>query len=317
MLRTALDRLEASKWWRIIGVICVSLSLLLMVRIFVLNFVQFKNVHVKFDLVSLFIGMLLNYIVVWIGTFSWGEVISALNPEVAHRDAIKYHLASIATKYLPGLGWQQISKVVQLYRGGVPGIQLWQSVATELVLVILIGISLAVQLVINTYKAYLGSTMAQFPQEILVGLLWLCCAAVPIIIYRFSIRKRMVQLKAKLFLFHLYFAGLLDILGWLIQGLSLWYTVRGFSPLLISDIPYCTIAIILSLIVGLAIIIVPNGIGVRELVLLTFLQAILPISLCFIVAFVYRIVTVLGEFMGVLPVITYIFKFKAKETRQV
>jgi hypothetical protein len=143
------SKVSSSKWWRSIGILLILVSLGLMGRALALNLAQFKAVQIKFNLISLLISLLLVWIAVWMGAFAWGEIVRALHPNVPYWDAINYHLVSIAAKYLPGLGWQQASKLLQLYRGGVPGSQTWQSVALELILVIMVGLATAVQLLIT------------------------------------------------------------------------------------------------------------------------------------------------------------------------
>ncbi len=125
-------------------------------RSLVLNLSQFKTVHVQFDWISLVIGLLLAWVAMWMGTFAWGEILRASHPDVPYRDAINYDLVSLAAKYLPGFGWQQVSKVFQLHRGGVSARQTWQPVALEFVLVILIGLAIAVQFLSAIKRLSLG-----------------------------------------------------------------------------------------------------------------------------------------------------------------
>lgn len=278
-------------------------------RTLALNLTQFKEVHVQFNMVSLLIGLLLFWVALWMGTFAWGEIVRALHPGVAYRDAIHYHLVSIATKYLPGPGWQQISKVFQLYRGGVPASQTWQSVALELFLVILVGLAITMQFLSATGDALFGIVV---PSDIKIGfvvLLWVFCAIVPIVVLRFNKLRKSKPKNIKDFLFHLWFAELLDIIGWFSLGFSLWFTIRGLAPLPIDVLPYCMITLILSFVVGLVVVFVPNGFGVREAVMFTMLQTVLPIPSSIIIALTFRIISVLAELLGVFPIlVNYIWR---------
>ena len=272
-------------------------------RTLTMSLAQFKTVPIQFNMISLLIGQLLVWIAVWMGTFAWGEILRALHPDVPYRDAINYHLVSLAAKYLPGFGWQQVSKVFQLHRGGVSAKRTWQPVALELVLVILVGLALTVQLLSSTREAVFGLTAAPGLKLGLAVLLWMSCAVIPVVVLMFTSKQSSKPTRVKEFLLHLWFAELLDLGGWLALGLSLWFIIRGMAPLSINVINYCIISLILAYLAGLVIVFVPYGLGVREAVMYTMLQRVLPVSLSIIVALIFRIVTVLAELLGVSPIL--------------
>jgi glycosyltransferase 2 family protein len=297
------SKILSSKWWRAIGIVLILTSLGLMGRALALNLAQFKAVQIKVNLISFLIGLLFDWIAVWMGAFAWGEIVRALNPDVPYRDAINYHLVSIATKYLPGPGWQQVSKVYQLYRGGVQAGQVWQAVVLEMVLVVLVGLAIAVQFLITTGKVLLGASAAPGLQLGIAILIWVCCALAPIVVLRFFRTQIVGRTAARQLLLHLWFAEWLDIVGWFSLGTSLWFAINGITHLSINALPYCIITLIVSIIGGLAIVFVPNGIGVREAVMFTMLQSVLPIPLSIMVALIFRIVSVLAELLGVFPML--------------
>jgi uncharacterized membrane protein YbhN (UPF0104 family) len=61
------------------------------------------------------------------------------------------------------------------------------------------------------------------------------------------------------------------------------------------------IALIISFIGGIAIVFVPNGFGIREAIMYTMLQSVLPIPVSIIVALIFRVVSVLADLLGVFP----------------
>jgi glycosyltransferase 2 family protein len=293
----------SSKWWRVIGIVLIISSLGLMGRTLALNLAQFKAIQVQLNLISILIGLILAWIAVWMGAFAWGEIVRSLYPEVPYRDAINYHMVSIAAKYLPGLGWQQASKLFQLYRGGVPASQIWQSVIIELILVVFVGLAIAVQLIFTNGMAILGLLATPALQMGTVVLLWVCCVVAPIIVLRFARTQILNRPNARDFLLHLWFAELLDIVGWFSLGLSLWFFIGGVTQLSIEVLPYCIITLIISILSGLVIVFAPNGFGVREAVMFTMLKSILPIPLSIIIALIFRIVSVLADLLGVFPIL--------------
>lgn len=278
-------------------------------RALAVSLIQFKAVRVQFNLVSLLIGLLLAWVALWMGTFAWGEIVCAMHPEVTYRNAIRYHLVSIATKYLPGIGWQQVSKAFQLHSGGMPASQTFLPVASELGLVVLVGLAIAMQILSVTKQAILGLVVAPGLMLGISVLFWFGCAIAPTAVRKLGGGGTSRQITTKGFLFRLWFAELLDAIGWLALGLSLWFTIRGFFPLPFVSLPYCIITLILSFVAGLAIVFVPNGFGVREAVMYTLLQSVLSVPTSIIVAFTFRIISVLAELLGVFPVlVTYIWR---------
>jgi hypothetical protein len=272
-------------------------------RSLVLNISQFKALYVHFDWLSLIIGLLLAWVAMWMGTFAWGEILRSLHPDIPYRDAINYHLFSLAAKYLPGFGWQQVSKVFQLHRGGISARLTWQPVALEFVLVILVGLAIAVQYLSAIQKVIIGMALAPGLEQGIAIILWICCGILPILMLRFASARESKRANSREFLLHLYFAELLDIIGWLALGLSLWFTVRGFAPLRTETLNYYIITLIFSFLAGLVVVFAPNGFGVREVVMSTMLQTVLSVPTSIIVAFMFRIISILAEFLGVLPVL--------------
>jgi Uncharacterised protein family (UPF0104). len=120
---------------------------------------------------------------------------------------------------------------------------------------------------------------------------------------RFARTRRLEQTTAREFLLHLWFAELLDVAGWLSNGLALWFSINGVIHLSINALPYCIITLIISFIGGIAIVFVPNGFGIREAIMYTMLQSVLPIPVSIIVALIFRIVSVLADLLGVFPML--------------
>jgi hypothetical protein len=302
-LRAMWLKLESSKWWRVIGIVIIIASLGLMGRALAVSLTQFKVVRVQINLIPLLIGLLLAWVALWMGAFAWGEIVRAMHPEVTYLNAIRYHLVSTVTKYLPGFGWQQVSKAFQLYRGGITASQTLLPVASELGLVVLVGLTIAMQILNVTQESILSLVVAPGLKLGISVLLWFGCAIAPIALWKLGGLGTSRQVTIKAFLLHLWFAELLDAIGWLMLGLSLWFTIRGFAPLPFEALPYTSIALIFSYVTGLIIVFVPNGFGVREAVMSTLLQPVLPVPLSIIVAITFRIISVLAEFLGVFPLL--------------
>lgn len=300
-LRAAWTRLDVDPWYRIVQLAIVGLSFGFMLHALVLSLSQIDLANLQFDLASLLIGLLLTWIAFYLGTFAWGEIVRALHPELPYLRTIEYHLLSVVPKYLPGVGWQQVSKAIQLYRGGVPASQTVLPVALEVGLIILTGLATALQVLSLTQQAILG--LSHTLQLATALLLWMVCMLLPFIVLKLINRGITERVSDRGLVFHLYLAELLDAIGWLTLGLAFWFIIRALDPLPLDVLPYCITTLALSVIAGLAVIIVPNGFGIRELTMATLLQTILPVPSSIIVALVSRVVLVTAEFLGVLPVV--------------
>lgn len=259
------------------------------------------DLNFQFDVLSLAISLLFTLIAFWMGAFAWAGIIRSLNPQIPYLLAIKYHLLAITAKYVPGFGWQQVSKAFQLSRGGVPVSQTWQPVALELALVILTGLAVAAQTLYLTESTIFGQIVAPGLKLGISIFLWAACAILPFVALRTVNREISMRAIRGKNVLHLWIAELFDIVGWITFGAALWFIVRGMAPIPLETLPYCVITLIVSFMVGFAVIVAPNGLGVRELTMSTLLQVILPIHLSITVALLSRVILVAAEFLAVCP----------------
>lgn len=292
---------ESSVWYRVaqIGVIALSLGLMLRTLLSPLSQVASGDLHL--DAIALLIGLLLTWAAFGMGTLAWAEIVQALQPEIPYLRAIEYHLLSVVTKYLPGVGWQQVSKAIQLHRGGVPVSRTWAPVSLELALLVLTGLATALQ---TLTFVHITIPRLQFGWEAYWGIalvVWILCATTPFVVR--GLAQVTTPAGARRFVFHLYLAELFDLGGWLVFGAGLWFIGKGVAALPLQVLPYCVLALTVSMIVALVVIIVPNGYGIRELTMSTLLQAILPPPASITVALLSRVVLVMAEFLGVLPLL--------------
>jgi hypothetical protein len=304
--QTMWTRFAASPWYRVVQIAIVGVAISLMTRVLALSLSQIDWANLQFDPSALFIALLLTWIAFYLGTFAWGEIVCALHPELSYLQAIEQHLQSVAAKYLPGVGWQQVSKAAQLYyRGNVPASQTLLTVVLEMVLVVFTGLAVALQSL--TPRTVLG--LSPDLQSGIALLLWMVCAALPFAVLKL-VNKRIDNRRLAL---HLYLAELFDVIGWFTFGLALWFIIRAIDPLPWDVLPYCIATLALSIVTGLVVVIVPNGYGIRELTMSALLQVFLPVPSSIIVALVSRVVLVAAEFIGVLPIMWLIGRRAARE----
>lgn len=302
-VRTAWARFQSSFWRRTLEVALVIVALALMVRALAASLSQLDISNLRIDLPSLLIAVFITLVTVWIGAFAWGAIVRALHPEVPYLTAVQQHLLSLPTKYLPGFGWQQVSKAVQLHRSGISMDRTAVAVLIEIGLVILTGLATAAQLLGYAQDRIPGLTLDPTFHFFVTTLLWLACLLAPLILFRLAMRSRSSSVERNRLVLYLWLAELLQIIAWLTFGSALWFTARTIVPLSIDVLPYCIVTLIVSFIVSLLIFIVPNGIGVRELTMSTLLQVITSVPLSITLAVMSRVVLVVAEFLGALPIL--------------
>ncbi len=295
-------KFESSSWHRISQLALVMICLSFMGRGLWASLYQVERIDAQVDVFSVLIGFLFTCLSFWMGTFAWAEIIRSLYPQVPYLSAIKYQLLSTAIKYLPGIGWQQISKAIQLSRSGTLHAKSLLPVTLELVFVILTGIAIAAQILYFSSFSILGLSIAPVFKLGITVIMWVTCAILPILVLKAMNQDLSTRATRKKFLFHLWLAEVLDIVGWVALGTGLWFIIRALAPLSVDALPYSIITYFVSFVAGLVVIIVPNGWGIRELTMSTLLQAILPAHLSVTVALISRVILIVAEALSVFAV---------------
>ena len=87
-------------------------------------------------------------------------------------------------------------------------------------------------------------------------------------------------------------------MSWLIAGLHLWALAVLFGASPLAALPACVGGFAVAMLVGSLVLIVPDGVGAREVVLLLPLATILPWSTAVVVAVLSRIVVLVSELLA-------------------
>lgn len=297
-LRAIWSAFRSSRWRYFAQIMVVGLSLVLMVRALTFNLSQI-DATLYLDPGFLFFGLAFTLIAYWLGTLAWTQILRALIPDLPFLLAVKYHFVSTIAKYLPGCGWQQISKVVQLYRRGFPSTLATLPVILELMLTVLTELAV-VALMLYSQAAIFDYDFSSEMMLAVVVALWVSCIAMPVVV---QVIVRGKSLREERLLLHIWLAEAFDMAGSFALGVALWFIVRGLTPLSFDALPYCIVAVNVSFVAGLIVVFAPNGFGVRELTMSTLLQAVIPVPLAIFGAIIARIVLMVAEALGVVPII--------------
>jgi hypothetical protein len=291
---------QASRWYRVTQVAVLVVSFGPLLYALVANVSRLDFASLRFDLAAFGMAILFTGGAVWLGALAWGVTIQALYPELKLASAVRQHLISLATKYLPGPGWQQVSKAVQLWRNGVPMISSGSAAMLDLGMVTLMGVATSLQIAGLSQADVTGLGLGTSLRLIFIALSWLLLIFVPPVASRFLpvFMPRLVV--GRRLIFQFWIAELLQVAGWLMFGIGFWYTCNVITYVPWQSMLTCAFALITSVVVGIIVVFVPNGIGVRELVMSSIVQIILPPPLSVIAAVMSRVVLISAELIGFL-----------------
>jgi hypothetical protein len=87
-------------------------------------------------------------------------------------------------------------------------------------------------------------------------------------------------------------------LAWVVYGFSFWLLVRTLAPVSISFFPHALAATGNAWLAGVAVLLAPAGLGVRESVLLLLLKSWLPLGVAAVLALGARVWMTLGELLA-------------------
>ena len=313
-LKNIWRRFRQSRWYRISELAVLSACFALMLYVLTKNFSKIDLSSFHFDTISLLIAVVFTLIAVWLGALSWAQILRAIQPQFSYSASIRSHMLSIPTKYLPGLGWQQVSKVIQIRKERGSLQTTTSAVIVEFVLVISTGLATATAIVLATQQEVFGFIL---PVAWSIGfeILFLAtCFAIPICWALFQLRQLNFKLNLVSYSCRMIATMLIQVIGWIFFGTALWFVCYSIYPIGIEILPHFTTSLILSVVIGILVIVSPNGLGVRELIMVAFLQRYVPVQIALAVSVMSRFVLVLAEILGALPFIIerYVHNIKAK-----
>ncbi len=313
-IRMLWHRFKGSAWYRLseLGVLTISFGL--MIYACISNFSRVNFSALQFDPGPFLIAVILTWIAVWLGAVAWAQILKAFQPQLPYSVAIRSHMLSLATKYVPGLGWQQVSKAIQLNQQGIPNRQTALAVMLEFVLIIFTGMLTAAQILSMTQQNVLHINLSPGARFFVPAVLWIMSILIPPLWIKFFADAEIRTLNMRAFMGHMMFAVFIQIVGWVVFGTGLWFTCLSVYPISANSLPQFIVALIGSFLIGMAVILAPNGIGVREVAMSTLLQMFIPLPVGVIVSIMSRGVLVISELIGVLPFLLMKYKHKASRT---
>jgi hypothetical protein len=218
-----------------------------MIRLLIASLTQISQADIHFSGMPILFAATLTFLSAVCGTLGWAHIIRALHPNIAYAEAIRTHLLSVTTKYFPGFGWQQVSKVVQLTRNGVSLKSAALPVTLELSLVVISGAMIgSLCFVTMPVQRVFFSTQAITALGILSLIIFFLT---PFLIAKWAVRRQANGVPSENYVrisIHLLIAQILLAVSWIFLGIGLWFTSRIFYETSSSDITYFIFSTVLD-----------------------------------------------------------------------
>jgi uncharacterized membrane protein YbhN (UPF0104 family) len=295
-----IKRILQNRWFRIVSqILIVSLSIIYLVW----NYRDAGELlsKTRIDYGIIFIALILTLGAVFLGAIGWGFTLFAFDPKAAWKESLRTHLLSNLAKYIPGYAWQLVGKAYLTNKQGTPGVIVGIAMVAELAQLVLLG---------------LGLSLAFIPPELVdqwlgfvhqLGLLIIrltgiaILIAVPFLLYLIINRLPRTPAGFKIQFRMLLLASFSILIGWVLFGISFWMIARAIYPIPLGSLPGFMFTLAASIIIGLAIVIVPGSIGVRESIMVYLLSALSILSpIAVMIAIISRIVVTISEIAGYL-----------------
>jgi uncharacterized membrane protein YbhN (UPF0104 family) len=244
------------------------------------------------------LAWLLTTAAVFLGALGWWFTLRALDQPAGMLPSLRGHLLSNLAKYVPGYAWQLVGKAYLTRGMGLPGRAVGLAMALELSQLVLVGLALSAVLLpgelVQGWPVLARLGLGPLRALGLAAFAGLPLAAGLLLARRWG-GKAGVQLRPSMFIF----ATLAMLAGWLLFGYAFWLIGAALQPLPVTDLPLFIFTLTASFLLGLAILIVPGSIGVRESIMVFLLSAVhLPAALAVVIAALSRVIVTLSELAG-------------------
>ena len=300
-----------------VGTLLLALSLLFLAGTLYSGWSQLQPHLSEIDLRYLLAGQLCTLVSSMLGAFLWVSMQKSFQFGFDWRQGLAIHYLSNATKYIPGYGWQYLSKAYLCRSGSHSTRTTSTAILTEFVLLISGGVVLAT----FTASAYGARWTFDWPVP---AWLWfsggvLTCLGT--IIWVLFIDQWLLGPKGGLEdcaiegdndrgnrvlsvdRSWLFYGWLIGLCGWFFYGLAIWLFARSLYPVSFMVLPQSLFALVGAGIISVIVVFVPGGFGVREATLALLLTGATPLAVGAVVAVLARVAIIICELIGAMSAI--------------
>lgn len=288
---------------RVVGYLLMAAAFLFIALTLARSWHQVQPYLTTMNLRLLLWAQLCTLIAYLLGGVLWLLVLRAFGVVVPWQWGVMAHFIANAAKYIPGYGWQYISKGVLLREQGKGPRAISTILLTEVVLLLSSGSAAAL---------LAGALVGQnwYYEWRVAGWLWWVGVFGVIggtlgwnsIALRLVETRHTVSLQGHLLL---WMGWIISLLGWLSFAAATLLFVNAIAEITNSlsvrvDFLQSLFALVASGIVSILVIIVPGGFGVREATLAALLIGVLPFEVATVVSILMRFSVIVSELLGLL-----------------
>src|SRR3990172_4116778 len=244
-----------------------------------------KNLNLDFQ--ALVIAALTIAFTVFLGGVSWFAILKGFGQDFPLSLNLQVFFKSSLAKYIPGFVWQYISRVHLVWETGVSQAIVPWILAWEFFQILWTGIIVAIFTSLN-YPLSIFGVVGQFGW-IIRAVLLIGSVLAPLIFLQIYTKKFNSVSKSKLSINWLISSTLIVSLGWILLGVGLKFALDGFGYPNQFNLMESTFVYASSVITGILAIPVPNGIGIREGIMVFLLSDKIPTNLAVIISAAFRV----------------------------
>jgi glycosyltransferase 2 family protein len=279
--------------WSLQGIILIACAAYL-----IANFQSTKQLLIGTDIdyFRLILACLLTLLAVFAGALGWRFILHSLGQRLNWRVSFHSHLSANLAKYIPGYAWQLVGKAYLTNQAGVSGRVVSTAMFLELSELLLLGAGLSLALVPKELvQPFLEQLKFNISIQVIHYLGVLVIFLTPLITALILVKTKKFT-GVELALLPFIASNLIIFLGWLFFGLSFWFIGLAFFPLPASSVFDFIFTLAASVLIGLVIIFIPVGIGIRESLMVYFLTSLgIPSASAVLMAALSRLIIIICE----------------------
>lgn len=286
---------RSQKLEKAVGLALLAASLIFISLILVRSWTELKPYLGRINIKQLVIGQFCIIAALLLGAAMWGFVQRGVGLGFTWAESVSIHMVSAITKYIPGYAWQYMSKAYLSHKQGSSSRQITLAILTEFTLLIASGtFTAAVWGLLGGVGSAISRSMPHWAWLLVGGAAPLMGAAWVLSVPRLSGEGERLHLP----LGQLWWAFIVGAVGWIMFASATWFMSRSIYPITWSAFPNYVVALVASVILGIVIVVVPAGLGVREASLAALLTGVVPFTFGIVVGVMVRSSIVFWEVIG-------------------
>ena len=286
-------KLVGNRWVRI----SIQILILALCAIYLVNNLQSiksANVQIKVNVYLIIASLAMTIAVVFLGALGYFLTLRSFTIPIAWSQAFNIHLQSNLAKYIPGYAWQLVGKAYLTGDAGYSIGLVGMAMATELFLLVMTGM---LALIVCLPADFLSRFRIEINPNGLIPDLRLLAILLLIIIslggYWLLKRSQKLVHSKEVKPLRLLAASASMLAGWILFGFSFWLLGKALFTVSIQELYLYVFTLSASILIGLAVVIVPGSIGIRESIMVWMLGPSIGAPQAVIVAALARVIVTL------------------------